>query len=116
MTLRIRTAALLLVVAVAAAPSIAIAAMTDASCCCPSPPCHGMTSECEMVLADGPCCDQAPPALLEVAKRHPLPGSVVAIPARFARVIAARCARTRVPAGDLELRVSPLRLSVVLRI
>ena len=115
MTLRTRTATLLVVAALSAAPSIAIAAMTDASCCCPAPPCHGMASECEMRLADGPCCDQAPPALLEVAKRNPEPGSQVAIVARFTRVIAARRARQAVRAGDLELRVSPLRLSVVLR-
>ena len=115
MTLDTRSAALLLVAAFAVAPSIAIGAMTDDSCCCPSPPCHGMASECEMTLADGPCCEQVPPALLEVAKRNPEPGSQLAIAARFTRVISVRRARQPVRAGDLELRVSPLRLSVVLR-
>ncbi len=115
MTHRTRTAALLLVAALAAAPSIAITAMTDASCCCSSAPCHDMTSECEMVLADGPCCDQAPPALLEIAKRNSAPASQLAIAPQFTRVIAVRRARQPARAADLEFRVSPLRLSVVLR-
>jgi hypothetical protein len=74
-----------------------------------------MTSECEMVLADGPCCDQAPPALLEIAKRNSAPASQLAIAAQFTRVIAVRRARQPARAADLEFRVSPLRLSVVLR-
>ncbi len=115
MTHRTRTAALLLVAALAAAPALTIGVMTDASCCCPSSPCHDVTSECEMVLADGPCCDQAPPAVVEIAKRNSEPTSQAALAPRFTRVIAVRRARQPARAADLEFRVSPLRLSVVLR-
>ena len=75
----------------------------------------GANGLCEMVLADGPCCDQAPPALAEIAKRNSEPASQAAIAPRFTRVIAVRRARRPARVADLELRVSPLRLSVVLR-
>ena len=116
MTPRTRIALLIFAAVFAAAPSLAIAAMACTSCCCP-PPCHGTAGGCETTLAAAPCRDEAPATVPSVAKRSvQAPTFHATIPARPAPV--ARVCRARLPArgGDLDLLVSPLRLSVVLRI
>ncbi len=117
MTLRARIAMLVFAAVFAAAPSLALAAMACTSCCCPPTPCHGTADGCEVTLSEAPCCSQAPAAVPSVAKRTlEAPTFHATLPARPVSVAYVCRARPPARAGDLERLVSPLRLSVVLRI
>ena len=117
MTLRTRTAALVLAAIFAAAPALAIAAMGCASCCCPPAPCQWTPGDCAVTLADAPCCGEAPTAVPSAATRtHEAPTFHATLPTRLSAIAPDCRPGTVVRRGDLEARVSPLRLSVVLLI
>ncbi len=117
MTLRARIGVLVFAAVFAAAPSLAIAAMACASCCCPPAPCLGAPDGCEILLTEAPCCSPAPAAVPSVAKPTlEAPPFHATLPARSFPTAAGLRARPQGCRGDLERLVSPLRLSVVLRI
>ena len=117
MTLRTRSATLVLAAVFAAAPSLAYAAMACTSCCCPPTPCHETASDCEMALADAPCRDQAPTSVPSVASRtHKAPSFHATLPAWSVPAPVASHTIAPVRGGDLAVLISPLRLSVVLLI
>jgi hypothetical protein len=119
MTHRARIAALALALAavVAAAPSLALAAMACASCCCSPIASPGTTGDCDAALSATSCCDEAPATVPSVAKRN-LEGPVshAVVSQRSADLCQTPRAGFPPRASDLEILVSPLRLSVVLRI
>lgn len=112
-------AVLVLAIGFLAAPLSGAAALDSCSPCCPQPadaPCETGDAPC-VHLAAASCCDLAPVAPAPEAKRsteapsfHPLV-TAVRSSAPVPRPVA--LART---GGDLALRTSPLRLSVVLLI
>ena len=117
MALGTRIAVLILAAAFAAAPALAIAAMGCGSCCCPPVPCHATEAGCEIALTAAPCCDEAPARAPSAAKRVAEPPTAHAmLPARLVPAAARYPARLPLRGGDLEILVSPLRRSVVLRI
>ncbi len=117
MTLRTRSAIVVLAAVFAAAPALSFAAMACTSCCCPPMPCHEIAGDCEMALAEAPCRDQAPTSVPSVASRtHEAPSFHATLPAWSVPVPVESHARAPVRGGDLAVLVSPLRLSVVLLI
>ncbi len=116
MTVRRRSVALALAAAFAWAPSLALAAVDCSSCCCPPVPCGEEMAQGCATLAEAPCRDEAP-TLPSVAKRTAKTPSFHAVV--FERVVPVSDAcgvRPLARGGGLEALVSPLRLSVVLRI
>jgi hypothetical protein len=107
----------LVVVVLAAAPALATAARDCGSCCGPPTPCHETASDCGAVLAPSSCCDGSPAALPSVAKRTLEVPSVQAAPPLWSPLVE-DVQRVRLPGrpGDLDVLISPLRLSVILRI
>ncbi len=116
MTARMRIAALALAAFFAAAPALAAAALACDSCCCHAAPCDDDAAGCE-TFTTIPCCEAAPPVTPSSAKRTVEAPSVhVFAPARLASVAIVWHPRTSVWRGDLDILISPLRRSVVLRI
>ncbi len=99
----------------AASPLLSLAASCT-GCCCPPVECHEAASDCAPRLTSVPCCEQGSPVVPTVSKRAPEPPSVqVVIPLRPIAVPECSSPVTRDRAARVHARVSPLRLSVVLR-
>lgn len=116
MTLRTRIAVLLFAAVFAAAPALAIAAIGCTACCCPPPPCHQTAGDCELQPASLSCCDEGDATIPSVARPAQKAPSLHGLPPVHS-IPAVDLSRARPPArGNLPVLVSPLRLSVVLRI
>lgn len=106
-----------LIAGFAAAPGLALAASACEAACCPQPPCHETSSDCEASLAAASCCDAAPARVRSAVERtREAPSCHAIAPWRSAPIRDAARARPPSRQGDLLRLVSPLRLSVVLLI
>lgn len=100
----------------AAAPSLALAAQICGACCC-SPCDDGGPTGCGEAVVGVPCCDDALPALPAAAKRTLDGPALQELPPLRTAAVAGRGALAhRLHPAPLAGLVSPLRLSVVLRI
>lgn len=123
MSVRERLAVSLLAVAFAVAPAVALAAELCGACCCPPAPCHAASDGsigsggCDAQLASAASCSSGASEAPPLAAKRTLESSSVHVALALPSATPLDGCRPPTPAhaADLARRVSPLRLSVVLR-